>query len=68
MATDALMIVSALIGIGVIVIGIMLLMNAGQQQQRPTERIVIREQEPFYRRWWRRDAYSHVPVRPVLYG
>jgi hypothetical protein len=66
MATDALMIVSALIGIGVIVIGIMLLMNVGQQ--RPTERIVIREEEPFYRRWWRRDAYSHVPVRPVLYG
>jgi len=66
MATDALMIVSALIGIGVIVIGIMLLMNVSQQ--RPTERIVIREEEPFYRRWWRRDAYSHVPVRPVLYG
>jgi len=66
MATDALMIVSALIGIGVIVIGIMLLMNV--RQQRPTERIVIREEEPFYRRWWRRDAYSHVPVRPVLYG
>jgi hypothetical protein len=71
MATEALLIILALIGIGIIVVVTMLLlqeqMRRDQREQRPVEKVIIREEERPYFRWWDR-SYSHVPVRPVIYG
>ena len=70
MATEALMVILALIGIGIIVVVTLLLLQRQQRDRRPVEKVVIREEErPYYGRWWGWDrSYSHVPVRPVLYG
>ena len=60
-----------LVGIGIIVVGVLLLLNQTpvQQQARPeTERIVIRENP-----WWPGypgrigPYYSHLPVRHLVY-
>jgi hypothetical protein len=69
MATEALLVILALIGIGIIVVVTMLLLQ--RSNRRPEEKIVIREKEevPFWRYGWGWDRpYSHVPVRPVVYG
>jgi len=71
MASEALLVILALIGIGIIVVVTMLLLQGQQrlqrQEQRPVEKVIIREAERPYFRWWDR-SYSHVPVRPVIYG
>lgn len=59
-----------LVGIGIIVVGVLLLLNQTpvQQQQHETERIVIRENP-----WWPGypgrigPYYSHLPVRHLVY-
>jgi len=70
MATEALLVILALIGIGIIVVVTMLLLQ-NQRSRKPVEKVIIREQEdvPFWRYGggWDRP-YSHVPVRPVVYG
>ena len=62
MASEAATVLLALIGIGIIVVGIMILI------QRPTptveERVVARPTD--YQ--WRGHYYSHLPVRPIMIG
>ena len=62
MASEAATVLLALIGIGIIVVGIMILMR------RPTpvveERVVARPTD--YQ--WRGHYYSHLPVRPIMIG
>ena len=61
MASEAVIVVLALIGIGVIVVGIMNLM---MMQQRPVE-----DDGWNTNSWqWRGHYYSHLPVRPILVG
>ena len=61
MASEALMTILALIGIGVIVVGVMNL------TQRP--RVVKVEDDVRTDSWqWRGHYYSHLPIRPVIYG
>jgi hypothetical protein len=64
MASDALSVLLALIGIGIIVVGILILMqHEGDEGER--SRIIVREPRS---RWFRGYGpyYSHLP-RPILY-
>lgn len=61
MASEAVTVVVALIGIGVIVVGIMNLIV----MQRP----VKVEDDIRTDSWqWRGHYYSHLPIRPMMYG
>ena len=63
MASEAVTVVVALIGIGVIVVGVMNLVV----MQRP--RTVKVEDDIRTDSWqWRGHYYSHLPIRPVIYG
>jgi hypothetical protein len=71
MASEALLVILALIGIGIIVVGVLLIL----QPARIEKKVIIKEDEGrWHRRWWRDRwdglgrGYSHVPVRPVLLG
>jgi hypothetical protein len=71
MASEALLVILALIGIGIIVVGVLLIL----QPARVEKKVIIKEDEGrWHRRWWRGGwdglgrGYSHVPVRPVLLG
>ena len=65
MATEALLVILALIGIGIIVVGVLLVL----QPQRVEKKIVIRDGNDYWRHrglgWGR--GYSHIPVRPILF-
>ena len=67
MASEALLVILALIGIGIIVVGVLLVL----QPQRVEKKVVIRDGNDYWRHrglggWGR--GYSHIPVRPVLLG
>jgi len=66
MASEAVVVVLALIGIGVIVVGIMNLM----MMQRVASQEVRDPNGAWDRNsWqWRGHYYSHLPVRPILIG
>jgi len=65
MASEAAVVVLALIGIGVIVVGIMNLVTI----QRPTSVVKVEDDTWSPDSWqWRGHYYSHLPVRPVIYG
>jgi hypothetical protein len=67
MASEALLVILALIGIGIIVVGVLLVL----QPQRVEKKVVIRDGNDYWRhRTWRGwgRGYSHIPVRPVLLG
>lgn len=59
MASEAATVLLALVGIGVIVVGIMILMQ--RQDPEPRSDKVTDWQ-------WRGHYYSHLPVRPILIG
>ena len=59
--SDALTVIATLVGIGIIVIGILVLMEL---DRKPTTVIV---REPRYRSHGWGPYYSHLPVRPLLY-
>ncbi len=64
MASETATVLLALIGIAVIVVGVMILM----QMQKPVveERVGPQARPRDYQ--WRGHYYSHLPVRPVIYG
>jgi hypothetical protein len=62
--SDALTVIATLVGIGIIVVGILVLMELDQKPAATT--VIVRE--PRYRRWpGYGPYYSHLPVRPLLY-
>jgi hypothetical protein len=63
MASDTLSVLLALIGIGIIVVGVLILMQHEREEESP--RIIVREPRS---RWFRGYGpyYSHLP-RPILY-
>ena len=61
---DTATVLLTLVGIGVIVVGVLLLV---QMQARPAETVVVREARAPR---WRRGVgpyYSHLPYRPLMY-
>jgi len=76
MASEAITVLLALIGIGVITVGVMLLMQRSSIRETKREEIVdgswvskaiTPTEDP--RSWqWRGHSYSHLPVRPILIG
>jgi hypothetical protein len=68
MASEALLVILALIGIGIIVVGVLLIL----QPSRVEKKVVIRDGNDY---WRHRRAYypgesvsfSHIPVRPILF-
>lgn len=62
MASEAATVLLALIGIGIIVVGIMILMR--RSPSTVEERVVARPTD--YQ--WRGHYYSHLPVRPIMIG
>jgi hypothetical protein len=66
MASEALTVFIALIGIAIVAVGVMILMQLQMQRQNPVveERVVARPTD--YQ--WRGHYYSHLPIRPIMYG
>jgi len=64
MGLDAGTTLLAVIGIGIIVVGVLVLM----EKSRPAERkeVIVRER-PVYRPWNLGPYYSHLPVRHLVY-
>lgn len=70
MASDTATVVLAIVGFGIIVVGIVLLIALIQIQQRPPvkDEIVREEVLPLWAGGWAPYAYwSRVPARPILY-
>ena len=64
MVSEALLIILALIGIGVIVVGIMNIVV--MQRPRPSK---IDDDSWRTDSWqWRGHNYSHLPIRPMIYA
>jgi hypothetical protein len=61
--SDALTVIATLVGIGIIVVGILVLMELDQKPAATT--VIVRE--PRYRYRSGGPYYSHLPVRPLLY-
>ena len=64
MASEAATVFLGLIGIAVVAVGVMILMQRQQNNPIVEERVVARPRD--YQ--WRGHYYSHLPVRPVIYG
>ena len=67
--SDTATVLLTLVGIGVIVVGVLLLVQLQQGAQsatRPAETVVVREVGPRWRHGFG-PYYSHLPFRPVLY-
>jgi hypothetical protein len=71
---DAGQIILAIIGIGIIVVGVMILMTLKAKQPNKGGEIIVREDIPvqpwgtWAPAWWNgAPYYSHVPMRPLLY-
>lgn len=64
MGLDAGTTLLAVIGIGIIVVGVLVLI----EKSRPAERkeVIVRER-PVYRPWNLGPYYSHLPVRHLVY-
>ncbi len=66
MGLDAGTTLLAVIGIGIIVVGVLILM----EKSRPAPTSQVKEvivREPVYRPWALGPYYSHLPVRPLVY-
>ena len=63
MASEALLIILALIGIGVIVVGLMNIVV--MQRPRPVE---VEDNWRTDSLQWRGHNYSHLPIRPMMYA
>ena len=63
MASEALLIILALIGIGVIVVGVMNIVV--MQRPRPVE---VEDNWRTDSWQWRGHNYSHLPIRPMIYA
>lgn len=73
---EALTVILTLVGIGILVVGIMLLLQLRSGVPAATvtpATVVVRESPMYWGRGWRRRGYplgpyySHLPVRPLLY-
>jgi len=75
---DAGQIILAIIGIGIIVVGVMILMTLKAKQPNKGGEIIVREEIPAQPwgvgggwNWWGgwngAPYYSHMPMRPLLY-
>ncbi len=78
---DAGQVILAIIGIGIIVVGVMIIMTLKAKQPNKGGEIIVREDVPVQpwgwnagAWWWPASAwwngapyYSHVPMRPLLY-
>jgi hypothetical protein len=62
--SDALTVIATLVGIGIIVIGILVLMELDRPVASP-KTVIVRE--PRWRSHGWGPYYSHLPVRPLLY-
>lgn len=65
MASEALLVILALIGIGIIVVGVLLVL----QPARVEKKVVIRDGNDYWRHrtYYPGASYSHIPVRPILF-
>lgn len=66
MASEAQTVIATLVGIGIIVVGVLVLIEMQKEPAAaPATTVIVREP----RRWWRGYGpyYSHLPVRPLLY-
>jgi hypothetical protein len=61
--SEALTVIATLVGIGIIVVGILVLMELDQKPAATT--VIVRE--PRWRHRGLGPYYSHLPVRPLLY-
>jgi hypothetical protein len=61
--SEALTVIATLVGIGIIVVGVLILMEL----DRPAAASTIIVREPRYRYRSGGPYYSHLPVRPLLY-
>jgi hypothetical protein len=61
---EALTVIATLVGIGIIVVGILVLIELQKEPATPSTVIV---REPRYRYRSGGPYYSHLPVRPLLY-
>jgi hypothetical protein len=66
MASDALTVIATLVGIGIIVVGVLVLIELDRPAAAAAPTTVI-VREPRYRRGGWGPYYSHLPVRPLLY-
>lgn len=74
---DAGQVILAIIGVGIIVVGVMILMTLKAKQPNKGGEIIVREEVPVQPwglggwNWWGgwngAPYYSHVPMRPLLY-
>lgn len=65
MASEALTVIATLVGIGIIVVGVLILMELDRPQAPVPSTVIVRE--PRWRRGGWGPYYSHLPVRPLLY-
>jgi hypothetical protein len=64
--SEALTVIATLVGIGIIVVGILVLMELDRPAApQPSTTVIVREPRHRYRGWG--PYYSHLPVRPLLY-
>lgn len=65
--SEAATVLLILVGLGIIVVGVLLLLQ--RSQPHPSEKVVVREVRPHWRRpyWGTGPYYAHLPYRPVLY-
>lgn len=67
MGLDAGTTLLAVIGIGIIVVGVLILMERSRPApaEKSVKEVIVRE--PVYRPWALGPYYSHLPVRPLVY-
>jgi hypothetical protein len=66
MAGEALTVIATLVGIGIIVVGVLVLIEIQKEPATPTPATTVIVREPRWRRGYG-PYYSHLPVRPLLY-
>jgi hypothetical protein len=65
MGLDAGTTLLAVIGIGIIVVGVLILMERSKPVEKPVKEVIVRERRPWYPGLG--PYYSHLPVRPLVY-
>jgi hypothetical protein len=66
MGLDAGTTLLAVIGIGIIVVGVLILMERSRPAPVERKEVIVRER-PVYRPWNLGPYYSHLPVRHLVY-
>jgi hypothetical protein len=65
MGLDAGTTLLAIIGIGIIVVGVLILLDRPQPVEPTVKEVIVRE--PVWRPWALGPYYSHLPVRHLVY-